>query len=82
MFIFIKKYLSDNVAAPLFKKKKIIKGLNINLNSFGNLNKNKIFYVIRRSPGAGLFSNLIYYISDISTTPRSSKIESYFYFIL
>ena len=65
MFIFIKKYLLDNVAAPLFKKNKIIKGLNINLNSFGNLNKNKIFYVIRRSPGAGLFSNLIYVLNHL-----------------
>ena len=31
MIIFIKKHLSDNVALPLFEKKKINKGLKINL---------------------------------------------------
>ena len=28
--------------------------------SFGNKNKNKKFYVIKRTPGAGFFSNLLY----------------------
>ena len=65
MIIFIKKHLSDNVALPLFEKKKISRGLKINLHSFGNLNKNKIFYVIRRSPGAGLFSNVIYVLNHL-----------------
>lgn len=64
MFIFIKKYLSDSIALPLIKKKNL-NGEKINLNSFGNLNKNKIFYVIRRSPGAGLFSNVIYVLNHL-----------------
>ena len=74
MFTFIKKYLSDNVALPLFEKKKINKGLKINLNSFGNLNKKKIFYVIRRSPGAGLFSNLIYVLNHLKIASRHNFI--------
>ena len=33
--------------------------------SYGNKNPNKIFYVIRRSPGAGLFSNLTYVLNHL-----------------
>ena len=65
MFIFIKKYFSDTIALPLFEKKNIKKGIKINLNSFGNFNKNKTFYVIKRSPGAGLFSNVIYVLNHL-----------------
>jgi len=62
----IKYFFSDHIAQPLFKKK-------INLDndpkydffSYGNNNPNKIFYVIRRSPGAGLFSNLIYVVNHL-----------------
>ena len=35
------------------------------LKSFGNLNKNKIFYIIQRSPGGGLFSNLNYVLHHL-----------------
>ena len=64
MFNFIKKYLSDTIALPLIKKKDI-NGEKINLHSFGNLNKKKFFYVIRRSPGAGLFSNVIFVLNHL-----------------
>ena len=38
---------------------------NISLHSFGVNNPNKIFYVIRRSPGAGFFSNLTYVLGHL-----------------
>lgn len=60
------KFFSDTQAQPLFNKKKsLMNSTNINLYNFGNLNKNKIFYLIKRSPGAGLFSNVIYVINHI-----------------
>jgi len=73
---FLKKILTNTGPQPIennkinihtkFIKKKLLKDkTNINLYSFGNLNKNKIFYIIRRSPGAGLFSNLIYVINHL-----------------
>ena len=42
-----------------------ISDIKFNLYSFGNKNKNKIFYVIRRSPGAGLFSNVTFVINHL-----------------
>ena len=73
---FLKKILTNTGPQPIesnkikihtkFIKKKLLKDkTNINLYSFGNFNKNKIFYIIRRSPGAGLFSNLIYVINHL-----------------
>ena len=35
------------------------------LKSFGSLNKDKIFYVIQRSPGGGLFSNLLFVLHHL-----------------
>lgn len=35
------------------------------IKSFGNKNRNKIFYVIRRSPGAGMFSNINFVIHHL-----------------
>ena len=52
-------YLSKNN----IKKKPIFN--NINIRSFGNKNANKIFYIIRRFPGAGLFSNVTYVLNQI-----------------
>ncbi len=64
-------YLFDDRAKPLFvKKKKLNDSANINLYNFGNLNKNKIFYLIRRSPGAGLFSNVIYVLNHIALAKK------------
>ena len=73
---FLKKILTNTGPQPIesnkikihtkFIKKKLLKDkTNINLYSFGNFNKNKIFYIIRRSPGAGLFSNVIYVINHL-----------------
>ena len=59
----LKKYLTNTGPEPLIKNKKIISkkniyGQNFKLLSFEKKNSKKIFYIIRRSPGAGLFSNL------------------------
>ena len=60
------KFFLDEQAQPIFFRKNTLKNFTkINLYSFGTLNKNKIFYLIRRSPGAGLFSNVIYVINHI-----------------
>ena len=37
----------------------------INLKSFGELNKNKIFYIIRRNPAAGFFSNITFVLNHL-----------------
>jgi len=39
--------------------------LNFEYKSYGNKNKNKFFYVIRRHPGAGFFSNLNFVIHHL-----------------
>jgi hypothetical protein len=41
------------------------KNLKYYINRFGSKNKNKIFYVIQRSPGGGLFSNLLFVIHHL-----------------
>ena len=53
-----------------FKNKNIISkknliGTNFQYLSLGKKNKNKIFYIINRSPGAGLFSNLTFIINHL-----------------
>jgi hypothetical protein len=40
------------------------------LDSGGSKNKNKIFYVIQRSPGAGLFSNLIFVLNHLKISEK------------
>ena len=64
----IKKIFTNTGPKILFKNEKVInkkKLSNIMLHSFGNLNQNKIFYVIRRSPGAGMFSNLTFVMNHL-----------------
>ena len=63
---FLKKLLVGNIAKPIIKKKEKLKDHPLyNFHSYGKKNPNKIFYVIRRSPGAGLFSNLIYVLNHL-----------------
>jgi hypothetical protein len=56
---------------PLFIKNKFIdnylitKGLRLNITKFGKKNKKKYFYVIKRTPGAGLFSNLSFVLNHL-----------------
>jgi hypothetical protein len=63
---FIKKFFFDQVSKPLIKPKIYFnKDPHYSFFSYGSLNPNKIFYVIKRSPGAGLFSNLIYVVNHL-----------------
>ena len=65
----LKKYLTNIGPLPIYKNKKIKHKLHIgkkfNIISFGNKNPNKIFYIIRRDPGAGLFSNVTVVLNHI-----------------
>ena len=64
--IYIKTYSKVN---------KIIKKLNkYYIHSFGNKNSNKVFYVIRRSPGAGFFSNLILVLNHLKICEKKKYI--------
>jgi hypothetical protein len=59
----IKKLFFNSGPQLLFRNKIFLKEKNLieknfNILSFGNKNKNIYFYVIRRSPGSGLFSNI------------------------
>ena len=71
----IKKIFFDHIAVPIIKNK-------INLNkdpiydfiTYGDKNPDKIFYVIRRSPGAGLFSNLVYVLNHLDIADKHNFI--------
>ena len=41
---------------------------------FGSKNKNKIFYVIKRTPGAGFFSNLAYVLVNLEISDKKNYI--------
>jgi len=56
----IKKDIQSNF---FLRKKNILH--NIELSSFGQKNSHKFFYVIKRSPGSGFFSNFVYVINHI-----------------
>ena len=42
--------------------------------SFGDLNKDKIFYVIKRSPGTGLFSNVTFVLNHLKICKNNNFI--------
>ncbi len=42
--------------------------------SFGDLNKDKIFYVIKRSPGTGLFSNVTFVLNHLRICKKNNFI--------
>ena len=44
---------------------KILEKLNIRQRTFGNLNEDKIFYVIKRTPGTGMFSNITFILNHL-----------------
>jgi hypothetical protein len=75
----IKKFFFNSGPQLLFKNKIFLKEENLieknfNILSFGNKNKNIYFYIIRRSPGSGLFSNITIILNHL-------KICKYFNFI-
>jgi len=63
---------------PLFNGKKIdvLKEINNHktLLNLGEKNKDKIFYVIRRSPGAGFFSNLILVLNHLKICEKKKYV--------
>ena len=64
----IKKIITNVGPLPLIQTKsnRLYKKINNSaLISFGKLNKNKYFYVIKRSPGAGMFSNLTFVMNHL-----------------
>ena len=67
----LKRLLTNTGPKPLETNKnlihnKFILGKNFRIYNFGQLNKNKIFYIIRRSPGSGLFSNMTFVLNHIT----------------
>lgn len=61
----IKRYVYSFEAEPLQKFKEINNELiNLSINSSKN-NKKSVYYVIKRTPGAGLFSNFIFVLNHI-----------------
>jgi len=71
----IEKFFFDIPARPIVKSKKKDSYLNLSdFYSFGKLNKNKIFYVIKRSPGAGMFSNLTFVMNHLLIAQRHNFI--------
>ncbi len=68
----LRKYLIDSRDAKIkFNNKKLRRSVLFNnellysMKSFGNKNPKKIFYVIQRSPGGGMFSNLNFVIHHL-----------------
>ena len=71
----IKEFFFGNNAKPIISKKIKINNIPIyDYYSYGNKNSNKIFYVIRRSPGAGLFSNLTYVLNHLKIANKHNFI--------
>ena len=75
------KYFLDPSPLPLnsFIKKKInynssYKENDFEIKNFGKLNKDKIFYVIKRTPGTGLFSNLTFVLNHMMIANKSKYI--------
>ena len=62
----IKIFIRED-AKPLFKKNESESELNVNLklNNLEQNNKKRIFYIIQRTPGAGLFSNFIFVLNHL-----------------
>ncbi len=80
MFNSIKKFIKKNftLQSPntLFSKKD---NGSINLNnskilSFGELNKDKVFYIIKRTPGTGLFSNVVFVLNHLKIAKKNNFI--------
>ena len=59
----LRKIIYQRFYKPIISKKNLPKKFHIQ--SFGDLNKDKIFYVIQRSPGVGLFSNLSFVLNHL-----------------
>ena len=84
MITYIKKYIRNKFLKIGFNETLKIKRKFITINnfskhdigkfSFGNKNRDKIFYVIKRTPGAGFFSNLAYVIKNLEIAEKKNYI--------
>ena len=74
LFLPIKiSFFHDNQASPIIEKSKKFRRINyLKKYDFGSLNKNKTFYVINRSPGAGIFSNLTFVLNFILVSKKKN----------
>lgn len=61
----LRKIIYQRFYKPIISKKKNLPKKKFHIQSFGDLNKDKIFYVIQRSPGVGLFSNLSFVLNHL-----------------
>lgn len=72
---FIKKFTLQTPKLLEGVKNKIdLKEPEIIFKSFGDLNKDKIFYVIKRSPGTGLFSNVTFVLNHLKICKKNNFI--------
>ena len=86
MLTFLKKYIRSKIKKIGFSEQTLIKikpkfdiinrksKYKIAKFSFGNKNKNKKFYVIKRTPGGGFFSNLMYVIVNLRIAEKNKYI--------
>jgi len=58
-------FLNFNANALQYSKKINTKEIEISFTKLGSKNNNKVFYVIKRTPGAGLFSNVIFVLNHL-----------------
>lgn len=66
-----RNYFLNYNASTLIKNNKLNILFNkVSYGSFGEKNKKKIFYIIKRSPGAGLFSNVIFVLNHIKIAKK------------
>jgi hypothetical protein len=71
---FKKTFLNFNANALQYSKKIHNKDIEISFSKFGIKNKDKTFYIIKRTPGAGLFSNVIFVLNHLLITKRHNFI--------
>ncbi len=50
----------------------ILEKLNIEQRTFGNLNEDKVFYVIKRTPGTGMFSNITFVLNHLRICKKNN----------
>ncbi len=69
---FIRKTLTLQTPNTLFSKDEngYINNNVSKIISFGNLNKDKIFYLIKRTPGTGLFSNVVFVLNHLEIAKK------------
>ncbi len=62
----IRRIFTHNRPQPILKSKIFNQKYDCILNSFGNANKNKIIYIIKRNKGSGFFSNFFFVLNHIN----------------